>query len=199
MSQWYNRKPRLGAPKQQLDDRRRNEADVRPKIIMQPGPGFGLYTVHDTFTGDESIVSAGATSRSLAPNETVMVGSHSGSGGEVILSAAPVGRLGTAQFSFPSPVGLRLDTVGITSADPNTLPQGTVAEVVTFTGFGFNEDPVDVFRPVVYNPITKVWDDDPLITLGAVTWTSATEVDIPVSVSATAPVGYEIKLEVTRA
>ena len=57
-------------------------------------------------------------------------------------------------------------------ADPNTLPAGSVATSVTFTGYGLNEDPLDTYRAVVYNETTKVWDDDPLITLGEVTWVS---------------------------
>lgn len=195
---WQNRKPRLGIARQQLDVRRKNEADLRPSVITRPGPGFGLYVVHDTHSTEERIVSAGSITRSLRPGEVVMVGSHSGQGGEVIVSAAPVGQRGTAEFAFPGLVGAQRDLVGVSEADPDTLDAGTTAEPVTFKGFGFLEDPVDTFRPVLYNATTKVWDTDTLITLGAVTWVSFTEVSIPVSVSATCPEGHEIRLEVTR-
>lgn len=194
------RKPPSGTVREQLDKRQKREADLRPAHVVRPGPGFGSYVVHDTHDPSrERIVSAGALGRSFRPGEVVMVGSNTGLGGEVIVSAAPHGKRGAAQFAFGSVTGVERDTVGITKADPNTLPAGAIATPVTFTGFGFRETPLDTFRAVrPYDAATQTYPTDPLITLGTPTWTSVTEVEIPVTVSGTAPAGYEIRLEVTR-
>lgn len=194
------RKPRTGTAREQLDKRQQREADLRPAHVVGPGPGPGTWTIHDTHDSSrERFVSAGVIGRSLRPGEVVMIGSHTGNREEFVASTAPHGKRGAAQFGFSNPIGLQRDTVGVTAADPNTIEAGAEEIDTTFTGFGFREDPLDNFRPVVYNETTKTWDDDPYVTLGAVTWVSVSEVTIPVSVISTAPAGYEIRLEVLRA
>lgn len=194
------RKPKRGTAREQLDRRRFRESDIRPAVIKRPGPGYGSWVVHDTHTQDERIVSAGSITASHRPGAIVTVGSEeAGRGSQVILSSAPQRQRGTAEFSFPPLTGAEKDALGVVSADPETLAAGVVESVVTLTGYGFREDPLDTFRAVrPFNATTKTYDTDPLITLGDPVWVSVTEVTIPVSVDSTAPAGYEIRFEVER-
>ena len=96
------RKPRRGIAREQLDRRRFSEADIRPAHVVRPGPGFGLWVVHDTHDNQELIVSAGSVARSLRP---------AGDGAARLATRARVGtpsslrlRLGiSAPRSSPSP------------------------------------------------------------------------------------------------
>ena len=195
------RKPALQTIKAQLDYRANIERDLRPYRIVQPGPGGGFYQAHDLHDATAvRIVSEGSIGRSLRPGEVVIAGAANvGRGGEVILSAAPTGMRGTAEFQFPALVGAETDGVNFVSADPPILYASAFELVTRFTGYGLRQNPVDLVRAWVYNTTTKTRDDDPLVTLGAVTWINSTTVDIPVSVSALAPAGYRINYEVVRA
>lgn len=193
------RKPRLGVAREQLDRRRTKEADVVPLYITGPGPSLGLWEAHGPHGESAEIVASALGRQSFRPGAVVMAASFSGQGGKVVFSHAPPGQMGTAEFAFPPLIGARMDAVGLVRADPSILTAGGAAQSVVFTGFGLNQNPLDLFRAVLYNATTRVWDTDSLITLGAVTWVSSTQVTIPVTVSSTAPDGYEISIEVVRA
>lgn len=90
-----------------------------------------------------------------------------------------------------------VDLYGISTAAPSELEPGD-SDPVTLTGFGFNETPVDTFTAVIWNSTSQSYDVDPEVTLSGVTWVSATEVTLTVTVSSSASPGRWINIQVER-
>lgn len=131
----------------------------------------------------------------FAPGQGVLVG-H-GRAGWTIIGNPLSGEMSKQSSATVSQSGT-VDLFGIDSASPNFLQPGDSAVDVTLSGFGFNESPVDVFTPVIWNSTTLQWDLDSDVTLGSVTWVSANEVSIPVTVASSASPNRFINLRMER-
>lgn len=176
-----------------LDDRRDTESDVQPRVYLRPIGRTGFHVVRRECNEEEIVV---AGSRTFAPGTQVQTGRFSGRPGEAIITEPPPGRRGAS--AFPSTVVRReIDAFGIVSASPAVVDSGSTT-VVRLTGFGFRESPVDAFRAVRLSPTLAEWLDDPLAVVDSAVWISATEVDIELTVAASAPEGYLISIEVER-
>ena len=192
------RKEGLNTLRGQLDERARRERDILAEIVVGPVDN-GFWEVHGPYSEETRIVAPGQGRQSYRPGEVVLTGMMgTQNDARSIISHAPAGRQGAAEWSFPVSKGAARDTYGIVRADPDELEAGTVAEVVTLYGFGFLESPVDTFEAVVYDADAAAWVTDPLVTIGAATWVKFTEVQVPITVSFSAPAGYAISIEVTR-
>lgn len=180
-----------------LDRRRVSEADINYRVYVRPNGHRGLHVVRLQCNEEEMVVSG--PKKTFAPGSIVPTGSHTGNPGEFILTDPPPGRRGGSVFSANFPTPTAFDAYGITSANPSTLLPGTTGQVVTLTGYGFRESPGDNFDAVVYNETTKEWEADPYVTVTGSTWTSATEVDITLDVTASAPDEYPVNIRMRRA
>lgn len=85
-----------------------------------------------------------------------------------------------------------LDALALISADPDEVELGETVEV-TFTGVDFSADPVDIIEAVTPHPTLPdhLWEVREDVTVGTVTYVSATEVTADVTRDATAPEGSE--------
>lgn len=176
-----------------LDTRRDAESDVQPRIYLRPVGRSGFHVVRRECNEEEVIVSG---SRTFAPGTQVQTGRFSGRPGEAIITEPPPGRRGASAFPI-TPVRREIDALGITSALPSTVPAGSTT-TVRLSGFGFRESPIDAFRAVRFNPTLAEWASDPLAVVDSTTWISSTEVDIELTVDASAADGYFISIEVER-
>ena len=184
-----------------LDRRREREADITfDMLYVQPLGQRGLHLVHPIHgdDGETIIVGTAMGEMTFKPGSVVIVGSNSGKAGKVILGLPPPGRRGASQWGVFSPADGEVDAVGIISADPATVTAGESDVVVTLTGYGFRETPVDTFTAVVYDEDTRTWTADPLVTIHDATFATTTEVTIQVDVSASAPNNKKIHVLPTR-
>ena len=169
-------------------------ADNSFRSYVQPWGARGLHVVVNQCNEEPKIVSGPA--RTFAPGATVPTGSHAGRPGEFILTDPPPGRRGAATFGtlFPSPG--QFDAFAITSASPPTVAAGSTDASVTLTGIGFRDG--DTVRAVVWDETTGTYTADPLVTADTFTFISSTSATVLIDVSASAPVGYPINLELRR-
>ena len=127
------------------------------------------------------------------PGQRVMVGTTRQ--GMSILGNPPGAEKGLSE----SPIvvlGGSVDVLGIISASPSSIPAGGTT-TVTITGYGFQSD--DVWTAVIYNTSTLVWDTDPDVTVGTMSYTSATEVDLDLTPDAGFDITRKITLQAVRA
>lgn len=162
------------------DRRREAEADITIQPYQYPHGDRGLHVV-ELDCNDQPIVVSGP-GKTWPPGAQVMVGSHSGELDRAIIGPEPVGRRGGASFALEFPQPATVESFGVESASPFLVPVGT--QIVTLTGRGFSEDPVDIFEAVVFVEVGSGggWQLDPYVSIGAATWISATEVEVPVTV-----------------
>lgn len=118
--------------------------------------------------------------------------------GPSIIGNPSGGERGLANRDFTTR-SAELDALGINAANPDELQPGDSAVAVELSGFGFKQSPLDLLTPVKYNESTLQWETDPLITLGASTWNSATQLTVPFSVASSTPTGYLISVQIERA
>lgn len=86
-----------------------------------------------------------------------------------------------------------VDLLSVTKGTPFEVQRGTSTDV-SLEGIGFRESPIDTFEPRKYDPSDPDADDEgwaPFdgVTFSGITWVSATQVDLTVSVSSTVPDG----------
>lgn len=178
-----------------LDTRRDAESDVQPRIYVRPVGRTGFHIIRRECNSEEVVVSG---ARAFAPGTQVNTARHSGRSSEAIITEPPPGRRGASAFPL-SPFLVEVDVLRITSADPAIVEAG-FSGPVDLHGIGFNESPVDLFVPVVFNPATGKYDlPDPYTTIGAATWTSAELVTVPITVLSSAPESYWIAIDPRRA
>jgi hypothetical protein len=182
-----------GALRASLDSRRERESDVFPAVYVGPTGAPGGHYVR-RIGSTEDVVVAGPD-KTFAPGTRLLVARNSGRGGWVILNEPPPGLGGASAFAVVRSDG-EVDVVGIHEADPQTLEVGAT-ETFTLTGYGFRDDPADTFR-AVRDDGAGGWETDPLVTLGEPTVVSETEVEIDVTLSASAPTGHRISIDPTR-
>lgn len=183
--------------RENLDRREIRGADNKYREYIRPLGARGMHIVKIPCNDEQRIVSG--PRETFAPGTVLLTGSNRGTPGEVILNFPPPGHRGGSEFRqlFPTP-GV-LDVLGLTSANPATLYNGTTDNPVTLTGYGFLASPLDTFSAVVFNSSTGVYDPDPFVTIHDVVWVSATVVTVEIDVAAGAGSGYRINILPERA
>src|SRR6185436_1408778 len=162
-----------------LDARRIREADVTDRRYVFPHGDRGLHDVELECNG--AVVTVSGPGRTFAPGSQVRGGSHTGFPGWAIFVDAPPGKRGGSEFALEFPQPGVVDAIAVVSADPFEVAPGT--QVVRLTGYGFLEDPVDIFEAVLGVDDDGERELDPEVTIGEATWISDTEVDVPVTVA----------------
>ena len=111
--------------------------------------------------------------------------------GSVAVAGAVAGEKGKSER--PSANRSRsLDILILQAADPDELALGAT-ESVTFTGVGFSDDPVDIIEAVTPHPTLpdEEWELRADVTVGLVSYVSATQVTADVTRDAVPPVVTE--------
>ena len=182
-----------------LDRRRFLERDVRFGTVVAAASARAEFWV--LLPGSSIPVFVGSTQgrATYRPGATVPLIQESGLPGLTIAGLPPPGRRGAAAFQLAHPSPSSVDVYGIISATPDVLEVGVDDQAVTVTGYGFNEDPVDTFRPVVFDVATGGWADDPDATVHDVVWVSASTVTMEVDVAAGRPTAGHLTLQPWRA
>lgn len=178
----------------ELNARRIREADNNWRLYVQPWGARGLHIVERECNGERIVVSGPA--ETFAPGSVVATGSHTGIGGEFILSPPPPGRLGGGVFPQVSPLPGVVAVAAILSADPATIEPGETNAATVLTGYGFLA--TDDLAAVIWSESVEEWIADPYVTLANLTFVSATELQVDVIAAASAPVGHLIRFEIVR-
>ena len=118
-----------------LDKRRVKEADLRFALYLRPA-GKGQHYVRLAGSGTVILISSAVGSQTFAPNELILVGSHSGRGGYVLLGSSPPGAQGASGFPPSEPLTFAADSILITAAFPAEVEPGMTVDVDVF-GYGF--------------------------------------------------------------
>jgi hypothetical protein len=170
--------------------------EVRLGTYVQP-VGRGRHLVR-TAVGDVLEIPGAQGSTTYTTGQTVTLGATRE--GLVILGSPPDGLLGASLFASAEVSGSVDRPVIHPPADPATVPPGST--LVTFSGVGFRESPVDILIPVgAYFPGDE--DSPPGFppfagaSIGPVTWISPTSIQAEVTV--TAPLGSRFGVRVQRA
>lgn len=177
-----------------LDRRRVAEADNNFRLYKRPLGRRGLAIVRRECNDEEIVVSGPPVT--WAPGSVVATGSHTGIGGEFILSSPPPGRLGGGIFPQLAPTPGVFATASLLAADPAEINPGETNAATVLTGFGLLA--TDDLACVVWSESAGLWVADPYVTLANVTWVSETEMTVDVTADASAPIGHLLRFEIVR-
>lgn len=188
---------RRGSPfrliRDELNRRHIAEADNNWRLYKQP-LGRRLAIVKRECNDEEIVVtSPGYT---FSPGSVVATGSHTGIGGEFILSPPPPGRLGGGVYPQVAPVPGVFLAAQILSADPDEIEPGETLLAVDLVAVGLLE--TDELAAVVWSESEGVYVADPYVTLANFSYISATAATVDVTASESAPVGHLLRFEVVR-
>lgn len=150
------------------------------------------YVEHPKQPGRQVLV-ASTFPGTFTPGQNVQVGVDQH--GEVIQGHPPQGARNASQTPTKTRSG-ELDLLSVTGGTPFEVTRGSTT-AVTLEGFGFRESPVDTFEPRVYDPTDEDADADGFaptdeVTFGSITWVSATQVSMVVTVDSTLPDGTPV-------
>lgn len=146
---------------------------------------------------EELLVTSTAGRTTFAPGSRVVVASHQGQRQKVIIGSPPPGQVGVTNFPLIDET-IDIESIGITKVTPSILDRETTDNDVTVEGWGFNEDPLDIFSLVVYDWDTDSFVPDPLGDITNTVWVSSSEVTLTIDVFST-PLDYYFNLMVERA
>ena len=178
-----------------LNARRESEADIHLRIYLRPEGARGQGVVRRLCSPEEII--ANGPQKTWTPGSVVTTASHSGTGGELILSDPLAGARGGGSYRQDFVRG-SLDFLAVDSATPSTVEVGVSGQAVTLNGSGFRSSPLDVFTAVVYSESARAWVADPFVTITTVAFVSESADTVSVDVSASAPIDYLINVKPSR-
>lgn len=184
--------------KQALNNESTKKADIA-KAIIRRYIGNGIWLMKGLGCNNFFRASAGQGSISYPPGMSVNIAQIQGSFQRAIVSLPPPGRRGASAFPVATLGGGTLDALAVLRAAPLDLSRGTSGNVVTLTGSGFSETPVDLVRAVIFSTELQEDIEDPNVTVTSVTWISNEELEITVDVNILKPLSERISYEVSRA
>lgn len=152
--------------------------------------------------GETALIPSAAGAVAFAPGQIVSVAVSRQ--GAVILGRPPGGLLGASGFAVDDVDGGAFDELTIRSVSPATITAGVTDQLLTVSGLGFRETPVDVLFAAYFDDDEASstfgqYLPDPYVTLHDLTWVSRNQVTILADAAAGTPDNYAFGVRGERA
>lgn len=161
--------------------------------VVGPGSASGRHLVSPPGQSDQVVELPGPPG-AFRPGSYVMVGADRN--GAAVLGVPPAALVGASGFALDSPPLGVVEDYKIVSVESDDIVAGASNAPLTVRGYGLRGD--ETFRAVVYDPLTRTWSTDPLVTVHSPSNVDDTETTVLADFAAGVPPTYRINIESVR-